>query len=84
MRKPLTIRDLRLHWPEAERRLLREGELVLTRDGRPIAKISAYREEKPTRQRWSADQHRKWLNRTWKGTASPATTDDLLAQDRGA
>ena len=45
-RPPLSVRDLRLHWPAAERRLKREGELVVTRDGEPVAKLIAYRPEK--------------------------------------
>jgi hypothetical protein len=33
--KTMTPRDIRLKWPEAERALAREGEIVVTRDSKP-------------------------------------------------
>ena len=35
----ITIRDLRQRWPAAERRLATEHELIITRDGQPIARL---------------------------------------------
>jgi len=81
-RPPLTVRDLRLHWPAAERRLKREGELVVTRDGEPVAKLIAYRPEKVAKPKWSARQHLAWLSRTWKREHASPSTDALLKQDR--
>lgn len=80
--RPLTVRDLRLHWPLAERRLRREGEIIVTRDGQPVAKLTAYRQDATPRNRWSAKRHLAWLDRTWK-TAQGPSTDELLAKDRG-
>lgn len=68
MSRPLTVRDLRLHWPDAERRLKQEGELIVTRDGQPVAKLSLYRAEKRAKLRWSKERHLKWLKRVWKGS----------------
>ena len=34
--KTMTVRDVRQKWPEAERSLVIEGEIVITRDGKPI------------------------------------------------
>ena len=82
MAKPLTVRDLRLHWPEAERRLRREGELLVTRDGEPVAKLVAYKVEKVVRRKWSAQKHLQWLSRTWKSKPEGPSTDELLARDR--
>jgi antitoxin (DNA-binding transcriptional repressor) of toxin-antitoxin stability system len=81
-RPPLSVRDLRLHWPAAERRLKREGELVVTRDGEPVAKLIAYRPEKLARPKSSAQRHLAWLNRAWKGDDKGPSTDELLKQDR--
>jgi antitoxin (DNA-binding transcriptional repressor) of toxin-antitoxin stability system len=81
-RPPLSVRDLRLHWPAAERRLKREGELVVTRDGEPVAKLIAYRPEKLARPKWSAQRHLAWLSRAWKGDDKGPSTDELLKQDR--
>ena len=73
---------MRLHWPEAERRLKREGELIVTRDGEPVAKLVAYQAEKVTRPKWSAQKHLKWLSRTWKSEPEGPSTDELLTRDR--
>jgi len=81
-RPPLTVRDLRLHWPAAERRLKREGELVVTRDGEPVAKLIVYRAEKVARPKWSAQRHLEWLSRAWKTDHDGPSTDELLKQDR--
>ncbi len=35
----MTVRDVRQHWPEAERALGVEKEIIITRDGRPVAKL---------------------------------------------
>jgi antitoxin (DNA-binding transcriptional repressor) of toxin-antitoxin stability system len=82
MARPLTVRDLRLHWPLAERRLRTEREIVVTRDGRPVAKLSAYGPTEAPREHWAPERHLEWLRRTWKKPAGP-TTDELLARDRG-
>jgi antitoxin (DNA-binding transcriptional repressor) of toxin-antitoxin stability system len=83
-RPPLSVRDLRLHWPAAERRLKREGELVVTRDGEPVAKLIAYRPEERARPKWSAQRHLAWLSRAWKSDDNRPSTDELLKQDRDA
>ena len=35
----LTVRDLRLHWPAAEKALEAEEEIVITGDGKAVAKL---------------------------------------------
>jgi antitoxin (DNA-binding transcriptional repressor) of toxin-antitoxin stability system len=82
MARNLTVRDLRLHWPQAERRLRTEREIVVTRDGRPVAKLVAYGPMEPARDRWEPKRHLQWLRRTWKEPVAPST-DELLARDRG-
>ena len=37
--KKITIRDLRQCWPETEKTLQVENELIITRDGQPVAKL---------------------------------------------
>ena len=95
MGRPLTVRDLRLHWPEAERRLRREREIVVTRDGKPVARLSAFVPDEARRPRFSPEAHLAWLGQTWKGRATGKmlehpretaagrpSTDELLAKDR--
>jgi len=40
--KRVSVRDLRQKWPEAERALNIESELVITRDGEPVARLTRY------------------------------------------
>ena len=40
--KRISVRDLRQKWPEAERALNIESELVITRDGEPVARLTRY------------------------------------------
>ena len=35
----MSVRDIRLKWPEAERKLATVGEIVVTRDSKPVARI---------------------------------------------
>ena len=44
--KPITIRDLRQRWPEAEAALKVEDEIIITRDSKPVAKSFGQSEEK--------------------------------------
>ena len=37
--KTVTVRDLRQRWPETERALQTEAEIVVTRDSKPVAKL---------------------------------------------
>jgi antitoxin (DNA-binding transcriptional repressor) of toxin-antitoxin stability system len=37
--KTMTIRQIRQEWPEAERQLAVEKEILITRDGEPVAKL---------------------------------------------
>jgi len=38
--KTMTVRDIRQHWPDAERALATEKEIIITRDGEPVAKLT--------------------------------------------
>lgn len=55
----MTIRDLRQRWPEAERALAVEKEIIITRDGAPVAKLTPIIPEKKQRKRFDpAEQQR--------------------------
>jgi antitoxin (DNA-binding transcriptional repressor) of toxin-antitoxin stability system len=79
----MTVRDVRLHWPEAEKALARGGEIIVTRDGQPVARLLPFRAPAHTpRRRFEPREHAAWLARFWRGKASGPTTDELLALDR--
>ncbi|MEX1115646.1 MAG: hypothetical protein WEB53_10385 [Akkermansiaceae bacterium] len=60
----MTVRDVRQKWPEAERRLAEEGEIVITRDGKPVARLLPV-EVDPPRKRFDPEEQRRWLKEMW-------------------
>ena len=83
--KTMTVRDIRLKWPEAERALAREGEIVVTRDSKPVARILPYEAPKRARrERFDPAAQQRWLARFWRGRAPGPSTDKLLRRDREA
>ncbi len=79
----MTVRDIRLHWPEAEKALAESGEIVVTRDSRPVAKIVPFvAPAKTLRQRFDPDKHMRWLRKFWKNQPPQPSSDELLRQDR--
>jgi antitoxin (DNA-binding transcriptional repressor) of toxin-antitoxin stability system len=79
--KTITVRDLRQHWPEAEKMLERERELVVTRDGKPVAKLVRFRERPARRKRFDAEQHAAWQRRV-NGPGTVRWVDEFLIAER--
>ncbi|MEO5916807.1 MAG: type II toxin-antitoxin system Phd/YefM family antitoxin [Luteolibacter sp.] len=63
--KTITIRDLRQHWPDAEKALATEPEILITRDGKPVARLLPIVEEETPRKRFDPEEHRRWMNEVW-------------------
>jgi antitoxin (DNA-binding transcriptional repressor) of toxin-antitoxin stability system len=83
--KTMTVRDVRLKWPEAERALARVGEIVVTRDSKPIARILPYEAHRRARRtRFDPAEQARWLKRFWKSCRVGPSTDELLRRDRQA
>jgi antitoxin (DNA-binding transcriptional repressor) of toxin-antitoxin stability system len=79
--KTITIRDLRHRWPEAERSLQAESEILVTRDGKPIAKLVRVVPKAPKRKRWNPNEHFRWIRKVY-GKKSFPTSDEQLATAR--
>jgi antitoxin (DNA-binding transcriptional repressor) of toxin-antitoxin stability system len=79
--KTITIRDLRQRWPAMEKALQVENELLITRDGQPVAKLVRVVEEKPKRKRWDPKAHMRWLKKVW-GNEQVCLVDKYLQADR--
>jgi antitoxin (DNA-binding transcriptional repressor) of toxin-antitoxin stability system len=79
--KTITIRDLRQRWPETEKTLQAENELIITRDGQPVAKLIRVAEQKPKRKRWNPEAHKKWIKKVW-GNKQVRLVDKYLQADR--
>jgi antitoxin (DNA-binding transcriptional repressor) of toxin-antitoxin stability system len=77
----MTIRDLRQHWPEAEKALQVEKEILITRDSKPVAKLVRVVEKKPRRKRWDPEKHKQWLKKMW-GDEQVSLVDKYLQADR--
>jgi antitoxin (DNA-binding transcriptional repressor) of toxin-antitoxin stability system len=81
--KTMTVRDIRLKWPEAERALSRVGEIVVTRDSRPVARILPYEpRSRGARPRFDPAEQQRWLARFWRNRRPGPSTDTLLRRDR--
>ena len=75
--KTITIRDLRQRWPETEKSLQVENEIVITRDGEPVAKLVRVVPEKPKRKRWSPEEHMRWLKKVYGNKMFPSSDEQL-------
>src|SRR6266542_2722348 len=65
--KTMTIRDLRQRWPEAEKALEVESEIIITRDSKPNAKLVRFVPEQDQRPRWDLEEHRQWQEKVFGG-----------------
>jgi antitoxin (DNA-binding transcriptional repressor) of toxin-antitoxin stability system len=83
--KTMTVREIRLNWPEAEKALARVGEIVVTRDAKPVARIVPY-EARPQarRRRFDAEAHLRWMENFWRDQDPGPSSDELLRRDREA
>ncbi len=79
----MSVRDLRLKWPEAERKLATAGEIIVTRDSVPVARIVPFKPRAASRRRrFDPTAHARWLRTFWKGQRLRIGTDELLQRDR--
>ena len=55
----MTVRDVRQRWQEAERLLESEGEILITRDGKPVARLLPVEAELGDRPKFDPSENRK-------------------------
>ncbi len=79
----VSIRTLRQNWPETERRLRQEKEILITRNSKPVAKLVLVTDEtaKPRKQ-FDAEENRKWLKEMWPEPLEGFSTDEAINRDR--
>ena len=83
----ITVRDLRQRWPAAERLLEAEHELIITRDGQPIARLVRLAESKAKRRRFDPQEHGGWQRQVFgRGTTMRWSQSALESgrRDRGS
>lgn len=77
----ITIRELRQRWPAVEKSLETEEEIIITRDGKPVAKVTAYSEPVKRLPRLTAEEHMARLLKLSGGKIYPSS-DARLAELR--
>jgi antitoxin (DNA-binding transcriptional repressor) of toxin-antitoxin stability system len=79
--KTMTIRDVRQHWPVAEQALETEREIIITRDGKPVARLLPVHAEEAPATQFDPGELNRWREETFgKGTTIDSMT--RLLQDR--
>ena len=78
--KTVTVRDLRQRWPETEKALQAEGEILVTRDSRPVAKLVLYAEPEQHRKRFDPAVHLKWQRKMSRGKTTHWVQSGLLKE----
>jgi antitoxin (DNA-binding transcriptional repressor) of toxin-antitoxin stability system len=79
--KTISIRDLRQKWPEAEAALATERILIVTRDGKPVAKLIRFESNTPKRKRFNPHEHKLKMKKIW-GETQVSLVDDFLIKER--
>jgi predicted nucleic acid-binding protein/antitoxin (DNA-binding transcriptional repressor) of toxin-antitoxin stability system len=79
--KRISVRELRQNWPEAERALNSEAELVVTRDGKPVARLIRYENRTKKRRRFDPAKHGRWQSRLASGK-TVCWVDEFLVSER--
>jgi antitoxin (DNA-binding transcriptional repressor) of toxin-antitoxin stability system len=73
----MSVRDIRQNWPEAERVLREEGEIVVTRDSKPVTRIVPIAGDRSTAA-GRRDELRRIRTRSTESSCAPR----LRAEDR--
>jgi antitoxin (DNA-binding transcriptional repressor) of toxin-antitoxin stability system len=78
----MTVSDLRLHWPNAEKALAQGKEIVVTRDAKPVARLlPILPATSRSRPRFDPKVHLQRLRRFWRRQPAQPSTAQWLAQD---
>jgi antitoxin (DNA-binding transcriptional repressor) of toxin-antitoxin stability system len=80
--KSISVRELRHHWPQAEKTLEVEGEIVITRDSKPVAKLVRWRSSQKRSKKFEVLTHRAWQKRIFGARKSLRLVDEWLEHDR--
>ena len=80
--KTITVRDVRQRWPEAEKLLQVEKELVVTRDGIPVARLVRLTPERRLRKRFDPAEHAAWQRSVFGKGKTVRWVDRALASGR--
>ncbi len=77
----ITIRDLRHKWPQAESLLNEVGEIIVTRDSTPVAKLVRIEPAQTTRKKFDPEEHAAWQKSVF-GDKKFQIVDSFLTSER--
>ena len=63
--KTITVRDVQQRWPEAEQALETEEEIIITRDGKPVARLLPVEPEPVQGKRFDPEENRRRREKLW-------------------
>jgi antitoxin (DNA-binding transcriptional repressor) of toxin-antitoxin stability system len=78
--KTVSVRDLRQRWPETEKALQKEHEILITRDSKPVAKLVRYVAPQKHRKRFDPISHGKWQRKLSGGKITRWVNEGLLKE----
>ncbi|HZL95620.1 MAG TPA: hypothetical protein VFB99_18325 [Vicinamibacterales bacterium] len=78
--KTVTVRDLRQRWPETEQALQTEGEILVTRDSTPVARLVRYVAPDKPRTRFDPVAQGKWQRKMSGGKVTRWVDEGLLTE----
>jgi antitoxin (DNA-binding transcriptional repressor) of toxin-antitoxin stability system len=79
----MTVRDVRLHWPLAEKALAQGEEIIITRDSRPVARLlPLVPGTRQMRRRFDPVAHARQIEQFWSRQPAQPPTDQMLRRDR--
>lgn len=77
-----TIRDLRQRWPVIEKAVEQQDEVVITRDGKPVVKLTRYEEPTEKRPRFNPEKHLAKMRKILGGTKLRYSIEERLIESR--
>src|SRR5436190_19554947 len=78
--KTVTVRDLRQRWPETEKALQTEQEILVTRDSKPVAKLVRYVDPDKPRKRLDPTSHGKGHQKMSRGEITRWVDEGLIKE----
>jgi antitoxin (DNA-binding transcriptional repressor) of toxin-antitoxin stability system len=76
----ISIRELRHKWPQAESLLNEVGEIIVTRDSAPVAKLVRIDPPTPARKRFDPEEHAAWRKEVFGGKVQNLVDTFLIAE----
>lgn len=80
--KTMTVSDIHEHWAEAESALAVEKEIIITRNGHPVAKLTQVEPAQKLRARFDFEEHRRWKKEVFGTAPMPDWVQKFCTEDR--